>query len=516
MEKIVSWPFEEAQKIVQRLEAHPKDEVIFAMGYGASGLPHIGTFGEAVRTAMVQTAFSSMSTVPSRLICFSDDMDGLRKVPDNIPHPEKLKPFLNYPLTQVPDPFEECTSFGEHNNKRFRAFLDSFGFQYTFISSTDFYKSGALDEGLLRVLACHEEILATMIPTLREERRKTYSPFLPISPTSGRVLQVPVEEYRVKDGTIVFRDEDGTLVNLPVTGGHCKLQWKIDWATRWMVLGVDYEMAGKDLIDSVTLSSKLCRILGGIPPEGMITEHFLDEKGQKISKSKGNGISLETWLAYAPVESLSHYMFQSPKRAKRLYFDVIPKNVEEYFATMEKYDTESPEQQKTKSAWFIHQGQPPASSMPISFQTLLNVAAVCQADTSDMLWKVITRSTPHLSPSTHPHVHACVGHAVKYYNDIIAPTILKRAPTSLERNALLALKDALTQYTDDPTDAVKIQNIVYDIEKSHPFSSLKAWFSCLYEVLLGQPTGPRMGSFIALYGIENTIKLLEESLVDKT
>lgn len=516
--KAKSWPFEEARKVLCRLEQHPKTHVTFAMGYGASGLPHIGTFGEAVRTAMIQRAFSVISDIPSSLLCISDDMDGLRKVPENIPNPNAMRSFLHHPLTSVPDPFGQYESFGAQNNARFRAFLDSFGFAYTFLSSTDYYRSGKFDAGLLNVLAHHAEILDVMLPTLREERRQTYSPFLPISPRSGRVLQVPIEEYRVEQGTLVFRDEGGERTELPVTGGNCKLQWKVDWGMRWTVLDVDYEMAGKDLIDSVTLSSKICRILGGTPPEGMITEHFLDELGQKISKSKGNGISLEEWLTYAPTESLAYYMFQSPKRAKRLYFDVIPKNVDDYFTQLETFSQQSPQQQWDNPVWFVHTETTPVQTIPISFSMLLNLATVCKAEDPEILWGFIGRYAPQVTPQTHPALGELVTHAVQYYKDIMAPKIQHRAPTPLEREALMALDQALSDYEGmshgtEPVDPDALQTLVYTIGKQFAFASLKDWFSCLYEVLLGQPSGPRLGSFIALYGIPEIRALIQTSLL---
>ena len=356
-----AWPFEEARKLLQRIGERPPEKgyALLETGYGPSGLPHIGTFGEVVRTTMVRQAFQRISDVPTRLFCFSDDMDGLRKVPDNIPNREMVAQHLGKPLTQIPDPFGEHESFGAHNNARLRSFLDAFGFDYEFQSSTDWYRSGRFDAALRRALECYDEIMAVMLPTLGAERQQTYSPFLPLCPKTGRVLQVPVVERDVSAGTIVYQDEDGSRVEVPVTGGHCKLQWKADWAMRWYALGVDYEMSGKDLIDSVRLGGRITRILGGKPPENLTYELFLDDKGEKISKSKGNGLTVEEWLAYAPEESLALFMYQKPRAAKRLYFDVIPRTVDDYLSFLARYPDEEPHKRLENPVWHIHNGAPP-------------------------------------------------------------------------------------------------------------------------------------------------------------
>ncbi len=499
-----AWPFQEARKLLKR--AQDKKFIRFETGYGPSGLPHIGTFGEVVRTAMIQNAFSYLSDCPSELICFSDDKDGLRKVPENIPHPERLEPFLNFPLTAVPDPFDEFSSFGEQNNHRLCKFLNNLGFKYTFMSATEVYAQGAFDEALLQVLAHHRKILDLILPTLRPERRATYSPFLPISPSSGRVLQVPMEEYR--ETTVVFRDEDGKLVELPVTGGQCKLQWKVDWGMRWKALGIDYEMAGKDLIDSVRLASGVCKILGATPPEGIICEHFLDEEGRKISKSKGNGLSIEEWLRYAPKESLSLYMYNTPQRAKRLYFDVIPRHVDDYLSHLESYAHQDPKDQLSNPVWHIHHSHPPKSVFGLSFSLLLNLTSVSQGHDKKMVWGFVTRHDPTLSPETHPFLDELIGHAVQYYKDFVVPTKKFRSPSNIERQALMTFKERLL---NAPSDGPSIQAVAYEVGKIF-FSDLKEWFKAFYEILLGQPTGPRVGSFISIYGIPETMALIETQL----
>ena len=521
-----AWPFEEAKKIVARLKKQPKDEVIFETGYGPSGLPHIGTFGEVARTTMVRHAFRVLTgdTIRTRLIAFSDDMDGLRKVPDNVPNKEMLAQHLGKPLTQVPDPFSnEYPSFGAHNNARLRAFLDHFGFEYEFLSSTECYKSGRFDKALLTVLERFEAVMKIMLPSLREERAQTYSPFLPICPRTGVVLQVPVVAHDAKAGTICYDDpETGERMTTPVTGGRCKLQWKPDWAMRWYALGIDYEMAGKDLIDSVKLSAEICRALGGTPPEGFNYELFLDEKGQKISKSKGNGLTIDEWLRYASPESLSLFMYREPKAAKRLHFDVIPRHVDEYQQFLDGYQRQDDKQRLSNPVWHIHAGNPPKPDMPIAFSMLLTLVSSSNAENADTLWGFIGRYRPGVTPQTHPKLDALVGYAINYYRDFVLPEKKFRQPTEAERAALSDLRDALSQLPADAT-AEQIQNVVYEIGRREPFLDKKVakdgrpgvsldWFNMLYQVLLGQEKGPRFGSFVAVYGVQDTVDMIDGAL----
>jgi lysyl-tRNA synthetase class 1 len=523
-----AWPFEEAKKIVTRLKK-PKDEVIFSTGYGPSGLPHIGTFGEVARTTMVRHAFRVLTDdkVKTRLIAFSDDMDGLRKVPDNVPNKDLIEKHLGKPLTKVPDPFGTHDSFGAHNNARLRAFLDAFGFEYEFLSSTACYTAGRFDEALLRMLSHFEKVMAIMLPSLREERAQTYSPFLPISPRTGIVLQVPVLAHDAKAGTITYEDPDTKeKVTTPVTGGLCKLQWKPDWAMRWYALGVDYEMAGKDLIDSVKLSGEICRAIGGLPPEGFNYELFLDEKGQKISKSKGNGLTIDEWLRYASPESLSLFIYREPTAAKRLYFDVIPRNVDDYQQFLDGYHGKQDAKQRLSNpVWHIHSGNPPKTDMPISFAMLLTLVSSSNAENAETLWGFIGRYRPGVTPQTHPKLNALVGYAIHYFRDFVLPEKKFREPTDVERAALTDLRDALSQLPNDAT-AEAIQDVVYEIGRREPFldTSGKAkskdgkpgvtldWFNMLYQVLLGQEKGPRFGSFVALYGVKNTTDMIDGAL----
>jgi len=523
-----AWPFEEARKLLKRLARRPKDEVVFETGYGPSGLPHIGTFGEVARTTMVRHAFRVLTEdkMKTRLICFSDDMDGLRKVPDNVPNKDLLARHLGKPLTAVPDPFGTHDSFGAHNNARLRAFLDHFGFEYEFLSSTECYRAGRFDVALRLVLDRYEPVMEIMLPSLREERASTYSPFLPISQRTGIVLQVPILEHDKEHGTIVYEDPDAKQrVETPVTGGRVKLQWKPDWAMRWVALGVDYEMAGKDLIDSVKLSGAICRALGGEPPEGFIYELFLDEKGQKISKSKGNGLTIEEWLRYASPESLSLFMYREPKAAKRLYFDVIPRHVDEYQQYLEAHPKQDWKQRLGNPVWHIHSGNPPPAELPISFSMLLNLVSASNAENAETLWGFIGRYWPGVTPQSHPKMDAQVGYAIHYYRDFVLPAKKYREPTPAEREALLALRDALSQLSADAS-AEQIQEVVYEVGRREPFldksGKIKTkdgkpgvsleWFNMLYQVLLGQEKGPRFGSFVAVYGIENTVGMIDGAL----
>lgn len=504
-----SWPFVEARKIIGRKNIEDKGFALFESGYGPSGLPHIGTFGEVARTTYVRLAYEALTGHKTKLFAFSDDMDALRKVPDNIPNKEMVSEYLGYALTSVPDPFGGHASFGEHNNNKLKEFLDSFGFEYEFQSATDWYKSGRFNDVLLRVLEHHEEILEVMLPSLREERAATYSPFLPVD--NGRVLQLNVVEYKPKDGSIVYRNEDGKLVETEVTNGNCKLQWKVDWASRWTALGVDYEMAGKDLIDSVKLSSKICKIIGGTPPEGFNYELFLDEEGKKISKSKGNGLSVEDWLRYAPGESLAGFMFASPKSAKKLYFDVIPRNVDDYFSNMDRFTRQEPNAKIDNPVWHIHMHDVPQLNVPISFSMLLNLASVCNTNDTSVLWGFIAKYIENASPESMPYLDRLVKHATVYYEDFIKANKEYRKPTEVEAQAFNDLFSMLSKLPDEAS-AEDIQTCIYEVGKKYFETDLKAWFRAMYEVLFGQKEGPRMGSFAALYGLKNFMKLISDAL----
>jgi len=514
-----AWPFEEARRLLARTQARkkagkPADFVLFETGYGPSGLPHIGTFGEVARTSWVRHAFETICDIPTHLIAFSDDMDGLRKVPDNLPQQEMLTAHLGKPLTSIPDPFGTHESFGAHMNARLRAFLDKFGFRYEFYSSTTTYKSGRFDEALLKLLARYDEVMAVMLPTLGEERQQTYSPFLPISPKSGKVLLAKVVERDERQGTITYVEEDGSLQTVPVTGGHCKLQWKPDMGMRWAALGVDYEMYGKDHVSQAPLYSAICKIAGGNPPDQYMYEMFLDDQGQKISKSKGNGISLDDWLTYGSPESLALFMFQKPRTAKRLYFDVIPKAVDEYIALLESYHApETTDEQRLENpVWHIHGGEVPQERYPVSFALLLNLVSASNAHNRDVLWGFIRAYSPEpVSPQTNPGLERLVAFALRYYEDFVKPSKVYRAPSDKERAALADLAARLERLGNE-RDGKIVQDIVYEVGKAHDFEPLRAWFAALYEVLLGQTQGPRFGSFAALFGCAQTAAMIRSAL----
>jgi lysyl-tRNA synthetase class 1 len=533
-----AWPFEEARALLKRYEKAPPEKgyVLFETGYGPSGLPHIGTFGEVLRTTMIRRAFEVISDIPTRLICFSDDLDGMRKVPDNVPNREMLLANVQKPLTSVPDPFGEFESFGHHNNAMLRRFLDTFGFEYEFYSATEFYGSGKFDATLRLAAERYDAIMKIMLASLREERQQTYSCFLPIHPETGRVLYVPMKEVNDKDGTITFDDDDGKEWTLPVTGGNVKLQWKPDFGARWAALGVDFEMYGKDHSTNTPIYDGICEVLGGKKPNHFTYELFLDDMGQKISKSKGNGLTIDEWLTYAATESLSYFMYQKPKTAKRLHWDVIPKMVDEYHQQLRAYPTQDVAGQLNNPVYHIHRGQVPASTLTVPFQMLLNLASVSGAEDKAAMWGFIRRYAPGATPDGNPDLDDAAGFAVRYYQDHVKPTRSFRLPSEQERAALedllAALKDkdaALGQIAKknaamgnaDPLPEADfgsedfLQSVVFAIGKNHGFEPLRDWFKALYEVLLGASEGPRFGGFIALYGVEDSIALIEAGLAGK-
>jgi lysyl-tRNA synthetase class 1 len=508
-----AWPYEEARKLLKRYPNGPTDgrAILFETGYGPSGLPHLGTFQEVARTQMVRHALTELTDWPTRLIAFSDDMDGMRKVPPGVPHQDMMHQHLDQPLSAVPDPFG-CghDSYAAHNNAMLRKFLGDFEFDYEFLASSDCYRSGRFDDTLRSILRNYDAVMGVMLPTLGEERRRTYSPVLPISSRSGKVLQVAVEVLDPEAGLVAFEDE-GERVEQSILSGGAKLQWKVDWAMRWVALGVDYEMSGKDLIDSVTQSSKIARILGARPPEGFNYELFLDENGEKISKSKGNGVTIDEWLRYAPQESLTFYIYREPRRAKQLSFGIIPRAVDEYYQFLAAYPNQPVEQQLGNPVHHIHGGQVPPARMPLTFALLLNLVGVASSDDKDLLWGFVRRYVPGVAPETHPEVDSLIDHALAYFRDFIAGSLSKRPPSGTEAAALRDL-DARLAALPEGADAETIQNQVYEVGKTHPFDNLRDWFKALYEILLGTAQGPRMGSFIALYGIDNSRRLIAEAL----
>ena len=507
-----AWPFEEARRIIKRFEKNPPKNgyALFETGYGPSGLPHIGTFGEVARTSMVIKAFQLLSEIPTRLVCFSDDLDGMRKVPSNVPNSESLVEYLQLPLTSVPDPFGEYESFGHHNNAMLKRFLDTFGFEYEFISATEFYRSGKFDKILLRAVEKYDEIMEIMLASLREERQRTYSIFLPIHPTTGRVMYVPMKSVSSDNGTITFDTEDGTEMTLPVTGGNVKLQWKPDFGARWAALGVDFEMYGKDHSTNTPIYDKISHILGHTAPEHFSYELFLDENGQKISKTSGNGVSIDEWLRYASTESLSYFMYLKPKTAKRMHFDVIPKAVDEYHQQLRAYETQDDKARLSNPVWHIHGGDVPKSGMVVPFSMLLNLASVVGAENKGQLWGFIKRYASDAAPDRNTDLDAAVEFSVRYYNDFVKPTKTYRAPSDLESEALVELLEGLKTWNKG-LDPDALQSLVFSCGRER-FDPMRDWFKALYEVLLGASQGPRFGGFLALLGIEESIALIEKCL----
>ena len=513
-----SWPFKEAQQILKRngglanFKIPEKGHILLETGYGPSGLPHIGTFGEVVRTTMVRNALTALIDCPTKMVTFSDDMDGLRKVPDNVPNKQMLSEYIGKPLTSIPDPFEKFESFGHHNNAKLKSFLDAFNFDYDFVSSTESYKSGFFDNTIIEILENYEKILEIILPTLRKERKSTYSPFLPISEKSGDVLQVQIDEYRPKSKSVIYTEPlNQKKVEVLVTGGNCKLQWKVDWAMRWMALGVDYEMCGKDLTESVDLASKICKSIGKKAPVNLIYEMFLDEKGEKISKSVGNGISVDEWLRYASKESLSLYMFQKPKSAKKLFFDVIPKSIDEYFSHLNKFHEMDLANQYNNPVWHIHNSNPPKINNEITFNSLLNLVSICNSSDKDVIWGFVNEYDQNINKKNNPEFDELISFAINYYNDFVLPNKKYLKLEVSMKPIFNELKELLLNIEQD-ISSEKIQTEIYEIGKKHNFKNLRDFFKLIYQVLLGQENGPRLGSFIKLYGINKTIKLIDEKI----
>ena len=508
-----AWPFAEARRLHQKYSKKPpaKGYVLFQTGYGPSGLPHIGTFGEVVRTTMVRDAFARLSDIPTKLVCFSDDLDGLRKVPENVPDRESLQQDLGLPLTRVRDPFGTHASFAAHNNAKLCEFLDGFAIDYEFVSATDMYTSGRFDAMLMRALEEYERIMATVLPTLggvAKDRPDTYAPFLPISKITGQVLQVPILSRDPENGTITYQETDGTITETRVTGGNVKMQWKADWAMRWAALGVDYEMYGKDLIPSASLAKKLCRILGETPPVDMFYELFLDEHGRKISKSRGTeSFSMEAWLAYASPESLSLFMYQKPGTAKRLYFDILPRTVDDYHRHLKAFPGQDLPARMNNPVWHIHNGTPPESGMTVPYSLLLNLVDAAGGATSDVIWGMIDRYQPDRAGVRNPDLVAAVEGAGRYFQDHIVPKRSVRAPCPKERAALKDLVDRLHDPAC-PTEPDELQRLLYSIGRIHQFDPMRDWFRCIYEVVFGTSQGPRFGSFISLFGPCETARLI--------
>ena len=513
IQKSNSWPIVEAKKILRERKKYidKKGKIILQTGYGPSGLPHIGTFGEVARTSMVVNALNYLTDLPKEIITFSDDLDGLRKVPDNVPNKDVLYKNLHKPLTNIPDPFEKFKSFGEHNNEMLKKFLDKFKFKYKFMSSTNLYKSGFFNSTLKKILDNYEGIMNIIIPTLGKERQKTYSPFLPICNETGKVLEIPIIEIDKKNSSLIF-DNNGKKLKASILDGNCKLQWKVDWAMRWYTLDVDFEMYGKDLIESAILSSKIIKLLGRNSPSGFAYELFLDDKGEKISKSKGNGVTIEEWLNYASPESLSLFMYQNPKRAKKLYKEIVPKAVDEYLDLIEKSKKQDVRELLLNPLWHVHNGKIPSEDNIMSFSMLLNLVETSNASSEEILWKFVKNYKTDVAKNSFPIFNNLIKYSIKYFNDVVKQNKKYKKPNSLEMKALLDLILKLENCPDNmkPED---IQTEIYTVGKNNGYKeNLREWFKLIYEVVFGVENGPRLGFFISFFGRKEMISLIKEKI----
>ena len=509
-DQINSWPFQEARLIAKKINKKPeKGYILFQSGYGASGLPHIGTFGEVFRTQMIMNVFNKISDIPTKLITFSDDYDALRKVPENLPNQKMLKENLGKPVSSIPDPFGKYETFADNVNNKLKTFLDTFEIKFELKSATELYKSGFFDKYLLKVLKNCKKITEIVLPTIGLERRSTYSPILPISQKTGKVLQVPIKIEDEEKGEISFTDEDGENYKTTVLKGNCKLQWKVDWAMRWDALDVDYELYGKDLVDSIRSTTQICKLLGKSPPLGFNYELFLDEKGEKISKKKGNGITIEEWIKYGPSESLLLFMYYTPKKAKRLYYDVIPKHVDEYLKHLRQFKNQNDIEKLNNPVIHIHKDKIPKAEIDISFSLILNLVSVCQSDDKNIIWNYIKEYMQDAKPSDNYYTDKLVEFSIQYYKDFVEPNKKYKKPSEEEKKILQELIKFLKKCKPKITSE-EIQNEIYELGKKYKYE-LKDWFLFLYETLLGQKNGPRLGTFILLLSIKETIKLIEDS-----
>lgn len=496
-----AWPVVEANKVIERVKALKKQIATFETGYGPSGLPHLGTICEVIRTSMVKKAYDILHPViPSRLLAFVDDMDGLRKVPGNVPQADMLAGYLNYPLTQVPDPFGQEKSFADYNAKRFEHLLD----QYGYLSGIEVkrahqeYKSGRFNFALLDILKHHIPILEIMKEHLREERFSTYSPFLPISPVTGKILQVAMTKYT--PSTITFQAEDKQEYTTPVVDGYCKLQWKPDLGMRWYALGVDYEIYGKDLESSVEIASKICQLLGNPAPLGFQYEHFLAPDGSRVSKSKGNeSVTVQAWLNYTPKGTLEHFIFQNPRRAKRLRIHDIPNYVEAFLEELSQFDSMSTQEQYESAIFYINHKPNPTN---ISFKLALSIACATHIQSEQELIQRLNISTDDALGLS---VARC---AFAFFQDCIKANLkIEPMPTTMH----VAVNDLIAKLKTVSIDADNIQNAFFTTAKEHniPF---KDWFTALYKALLGAEQGPKLGSFCVNYGVEKVINLLSNQI----
>ena len=517
------WPFIEAQRIIDRLGKIGKTSVTAETGYGPSGLPHIGTFGEVARTSFVLQALKTLAPrIDSRIIAFSDDMDGLREVPRNLPNAEMLKEHLGKPLTSIPDPFGKEKSFAHYMNHRLREFLDSFGFEYTFASSTEQYASGVFDEGLRRVMAHYEPISELFKATIAEEKRAAWSPFFPVCENCGRVYSTRVTALDRDNFTVSYACDAplsgkyaacGHIGTASILSGGCKLGWKVDWALRWYSLGIDYEMHGEDLLESARLSSKIVKIIGGEPPELFKYELFLDEKGKKISKKIGNGISIEQWLRFAPVDSLLYIMYMKPQQAKKMGLTILPEIVDQYLELVAGYDgaEDSPVPFITRLSKGGHADKL-GSQKIVTYSLIIELILALNHDDPRMVRDYLLKYQPDIAGNV-AYYESLIVNALAYYREVLLPGRTAESADHQLDAAIVVLRDELARRAAAGTepDADELQTAVFQVAKDRDVK-MKDWFRTLYRVFLGQSQGPRIGSFIALLGYRTCIERLEAHL----
>jgi lysyl-tRNA synthetase class 1 len=517
-----SWPFIEAQKIAARVKKQDlPDPIVFETGFGPSGLPHIGTFAEVARTVFVKNAFEHLTGRPAVIYAFCDDMDGLRRVPKNLPNQDRLAEHLGKPLSAIPDPFGCCESYSDHMENELVKLLNHYKFDYQLKSSTREYKSGVFNPGLHLILENAEPIKQIIIPTLKEENRENWSPFFPVCANCGRIYTTRVTGYFPEQDTISyecvesFGDEFkvqgcGHKQETSILDGAVKVGWKVDWALRWFSYQVTYEMYGKDLIDSALQSGRIKRLLGGWPPEGMTYEMFLSEEGKKISKSIGEGLSIDTWLKYAPIESLLYYLFQNPRKQRRLYFDIIPKNVDEYLAELVRYPGLSEKDKSDSVLWQIERSghDVPVYTSGINFSLINNLISGMGSDNKNLLLDYLKRYDPKVSENKKT-VSDLLDSGLNYFRNFIEPQKKYRKPTREEAEILKELKSRLDQYKGEDED--EIQAMVFDVARDKGIEPPDL-FKTIYQVLLGQDRGPRFGTFTKLIGKDRMKDLIQEKI----
>ncbi|MFH2218432.1 MAG: lysine--tRNA ligase [Pseudomonadota bacterium] len=511
------WPFKEADKLRKRYTETPNIPVRFETGFGPSGMPHIGTFAEVARTTWVRHAFEFLTRWPTQLIAFSDDMDGLRKVPLNLPQQEMLTENLGRPLCRIPDPFGECESYSAYMNNKLREFLDSYSFDYTFQSSHEAYTRGDFNDGLSVILQKVEDVKAIILPTMSEAKRANWSPFFPICENCGRINSTQVTGYDIENNAIDYscEQEEGEVKSCGHKGtasifnGKVKVGWKIDWALRWYSYDIGYEMYGKDLIESARLSGKICRLMGKQPPTGLFYELFLDAKGRKISKSVGKGLTIDSWMSYAPLESLLFYIFQNPKQAKRLFWGIVPRSVDDYLSNLIQYRSMDPEDHPESTIWHLfNKGETvPSYNAAINFSLINNLISAVGADDIDLILEYLKRYDSSMEKYG-TVIEDLVKKAMNYYRDFILPDKKYRTPTEKEKKMFNALRNELAEYDGD--DENELQSLPFNVVRAFD-ESPKNFFKMFYEVLFGQERGPRFGTFVRLVGKEKALSLLDSA-----